>query len=316
MPATAILQTAVPPLSVLPMETFGEHEAANGPLRGTLALPRGRTQPPLALILAGSGPVDRDGNLPQARNDSLKLLAHGLAVRGIATLRIDKRGVAASAAGAPREAELRFDTYVDDALSWLELLTAQAHAAGLSPAPVFLIGHSEGALVATLAAQRRTVDGLILIAGAGQPACAIIARQLADAGVSETLRTRSGGICAALEQGQPAADVPPELLALYRPGVQPYLMSWLPLDPASALAKVPAPTLVVQGTSDLQVSLADAERLAAARPGTRLVSISGMNHVLKTAPTERDKNLATYMNPALPLAPALIPALADFISTR
>ncbi|MFG1400775.1 alpha/beta hydrolase [Xanthobacter sediminis] len=298
------------------METFGEHDIANGPLRGTLALPRSRTQAPLVLILSGSGPVDRDGNLPHARNDSLKLLAHGLAARGTATLRIDKRGIAASAAGSGREEDLRFGTYVDDALSWLDVLTARARAAGLSPGPVFLIGHSEGALVATLAARRAAVDGLILIAGAGRPACAVVARQLEDAGVPEMLRARSGRICAALERGEPAADVPPELAALYRPSVQPYLMSWLPLDPAAALAQVSVPVLVVQGTHDLQISMADAERLAAARPAARLVPVPGMNHVLKTAPAARDANLATYMNPALPLAAALVPTLADFITAR
>lgn len=293
---------------------FAEREIANGALRGTLTLPAGRVEAPAALILAGSGPVDRDGNLPHARNDSLKRLARDLAARGVATLRIDKRGVAASAPAAAREDDLRFDTYVADALSWLPVLEAEAGAAGLRVTRLFLIGHSEGALVATLAAQRRAVDGLVLLAGAGQPACPVIDRQLTDAGVPEPLRTRARDICAALERQRPVADVPPELLALYRHSVQPYLMSWLPLDPAAELAGVRAPALLVQGTTDLQITADDARRLAAARPGARLVVIDGMNHVLKIAPAARGANRAAYADPALPLAPALVPAIADFIA--
>lgn len=292
---------------------FHEREIANGALRGTLAVPVADTGAPAALVLAGSGPVDRDGNLPQARNDSLKALAQELAARGITTLRVDKRGIAASAGGALREDRLRFETYVADAVSWLNVLRAEAGQAQGKAERLFLIGHSEGALVATLAAQRRPVAGLVLIAGAGEPAGAVIARQLAEAGVAASLQAQSRRIVAALERGAPVADVPPELAALYRPSVRNYLMSWLPLDPAAELAKVPAPVLVIQGTTDLQISRADAERLAAARPGARLVVIDGMNHVLKIAPPARDANIAAYAAPGLPLAPALAPAIADFM---
>jgi uncharacterized protein len=70
-----------------------EREVSLGGLHGTLTWPDGSDSVPTVLILAGSGPVDRDGNLPSACNDSLKLLANGLADQGIASLRIDKRGV-------------------------------------------------------------------------------------------------------------------------------------------------------------------------------------------------------------------------------
>lgn len=292
--------------------SFTEREVANGPLRGTLTLPREGETAAAALILAGSGPVDRDGNLPQARNDSLKALAHGLAAHGVATLRVDKRGVGASAPGGTREEELRFTTYVADARAWLAILKAWQWGGDRAP-PLFLIGHSEGALVATLAAQRAPVAGLVLLAGAGAPAGTLIERQLASAGVPEPLRAHSRRITKSLLRQSPVEDVPPALLALYRPSVQGYLMSWLPLDPAAELAKIDAPVLVVQGTSDLQVSREDASRLAAARPDARVAQIDGMNHILKLVPTDRDANLATYSRPELPLAPPLIPILVEFM---
>ena len=287
---------------------WSEREVATGGLHGTLTLPAGGATAPAVLILAGSGPTDRNGNFPGAFNDSLKLIAHGLAAQGIASLRVDKRGVAASAAAAPREEDLRVETYVADVISWIEVLRAEPTVSG-----VILAGHSEGALMATLAAQRAQIAGLILLAGAGEPADRIIARQLAVAGVSKTLQDTSRRITDSLREGRTVADIPRDLLLLYRPSVQPYLTSWLPIDPAAELAKVAAPALIVQGTTDLQILVEDANRLAAARPDAKRVVIDGMNHVLKIAPASRQENLQSYARPGVPLAPALLPAIVAFI---
>ena len=91
-------------------------------------------------------------------------------------------------------------------------------------------------------------------------------------------------------------------------------MSWLPLDPALALSRVSVPVLVVQGTADIQIGTADARILAAARPGARLLLIEGMNHILRAAPLDRAANIATYSDPALPLAPDVVPAIAAFLN--
>lgn len=297
-------------VALVPASAFAwsERDVGIGGLRGTLTLPQGTAPAPAALILAGSGPVDRDGNIPGASNDSLKLLARGLADRGVASLRIDKRGIGASAGVATREEDLRFDVYVTDAVAWLAFLRAEPRVSR-----VVVIGHSEGALVATLAAQRIEVAALISLAGAGEPAGRIIERQLAAAGVPQSLQTESKRISNSLLQAKAVVDVPAELAALYRPSVQNYLMSWLPLDPAAELGRVAGPVLIVQGTTDLQITSADAQRLVAARSGVKLVFIEGMNHVLKDAPSERRANLLTYVTPDLPLASALVPAVADFI---
>jgi len=271
-------------------------------------MPDGAALVPGVLILAGSGPVDRDGNLPGARNESLKLLPHGLADQGIASLRADKRGIGASRAAERREEDLRFGSYVADAVTWLAVLRAEPRVSR-----VFLLGHSEGALVATLAAQRAEVAGLVVVAGAGEPAGRVIERQLAAAGVPEALQDASRRIITALEADQTVPDVPAELAPLFRPSVQPYLASWLPIDPVTELARVQVPMLVVQGTTDLQVGVDDARRLAAARPGAELVLIEGMNHVLKRASPDRATNVAAYADPNLPLAPGLIPPITAFL---
>jgi alpha-beta hydrolase superfamily lysophospholipase len=281
---------------------------APAPLHGTLALPDGDGPCDGVLILAGSGPVDRDGNLPGATNNSLKLLAQELASRGVASLRVDKRGVAASRGAGPSEEDLRFATYVDDAVSWLGMLGGETRIARR-----FILGHSEGALVATLAAPRAMPAGLILVAGAGSPAGVAIRRQLAAADLPPRLLDAAERTLAALERGATVAEPPPRLAALFRPSVQPYLISWLTLDPVAAVAKIAAPILVIQGTTDLQVTVEDSRRLAGAQPGIALALIDGMNHVLKAAPAEHAANLATYADPTLTLAPQLVPTIIDFI---
>lgn len=294
-----------------PAMSWSDKDVTRDGLHGSLIVPDHGVQRATVLILAGSGPVDRDGNLPGLRNDSLKLLAHGLAEKGIASLRIDKRGIGESRTAGLREEDMRIQTYVDDALSWLAFLRARPDAGA-----IFILGHSEGALIATLAVQKSDVAGIILVAGAGEPAGTIIARQLADAGVPERLQNESKRIAESLAHGVPVSDVPPELMALYRVSVQPYLISWLPIDPAAELARVTTPVLIVQGMHDLQIRADDAQRLAAARANSKLVMIAGMNHILRDAPEERAANLATYSAFDKPLAPELVPAIASFIEAH
>lgn len=76
------------------------------------------------------------------------------------------------------------------------------------------------------------------------------------------------------------------------------------------------PVLIVQGTTDLQVTADNATLLASAQPGAKLVMIDGMNHALRKAPADRAANFATYRNPRLPLAKELVPALSAFVSAH
>lgn len=284
-------------------------ESGGVTLRGSLMLPNGDGPVAAVLFLAGSGPTDRNGNQPQLQNDVLRRLAQGLAEARIASLRIDKRGIGGSISPGMREGDLRFDDYVDDAVRWMEFLRAQPRIGS-----AFFAGHSEGGLIGIVAAQRTLVSGLVSIAGPGFPIGATLRRQFdAAAGLTPSQRSAANRIIDELEAGRTVSDLPADWAGMFRPSVQPYLISQFRYDPAAELAKLRLPILVMQGDRDLQVSEADAQRLAAAAPKADLVLLHGVNHVLRDVPADRDGNLAAYNRPGEPLAAVVLPALVGFI---
>ena len=281
-----------------------------GTLHGTLLLPDTASPTPVALLIAGSGPTDRDGNNPllPGRNDSLKLLAEGLAPYGIASIRYDKRGIATSAAAGPRqEIDLSFDMLVEDAAGWLRLLRADPRFT-----KVIAIGHSEGALIAFLAANAGGADGVVSIAGTARRFSDLLRAQLRPR-LTISLQRQHDAILQTLERGEAVAEIPPALAPLYRPSVQPYLISLFRHVPTDILAHLRIPTLIIAGTADLQVPPSDAEALKRAKPDAELLIIHGMNHVLKTVPDNAPDALAAYSDPALPVVPLLIEGVAAFV---
>jgi len=280
-----------------------------GTLSGTLALPAAAGKPVVVLIVAGSGPTDRDGNTPMAggRNDSLKMLAAALERDGFASVRYDKRGIGASRAAGPAESALRFGAYVDDAVAWIAQLKADPRFAS-----VVVLGHSEGSMIGMLAARQAGAAAFVSIAGIADTPATVLRTQLAGK-LPPALAEASERILAGLERGETSADVPPALAMLYRPSVQPYLISWLKIAPARAIAALRVPVLIVQGSTDIQVDVGQARRLGAARPDARVVVIDGMNHVLKAVPADPQRQLASYGDPALPLHPQLAATIAGFL---
>lgn len=293
------------------MEQEVSVDGGAAPLYGSLLTPRGARPGPAVLLIAGSGPTDRDGNspVPGVRPANLKLIAEGLAAAHVASLRYDKRGIAKSAPAAVREADLRFTTAVDDAVLFARLLKAEPKVSC-----VILLGHSEGALIAALAAQEIEVCGVIEVSGAGRPLGTVVREQLAAQNLPAGLRSQAEAALVELEHGRQVANIP-GLEALFRPSVQPYLISQLTIDPAKALAMVKAPVLIVQGDNDLQVSVQDARLLAAAKPSVKLVIAPGVNHVLKLAPADRAGNFATYADPTRPIAPSVMQAILAFVTS-
>lgn len=291
-------------------ETAVALPAQPAPILGTMLTPDGETRA-AAVIIAGSGPTDRNGNSPLGVTaDSYRLLAEGLAGHGIATVRYDKRGVAQSVMAGLSEADLRFGTYVEDARAWA------AETARLTGRPcAWLIGHSEGALIALAAAQdNETVCGVVSLSGAGRSAPVVLREQL-QAALTEPLLGQALHALDELAAGRPTDNVP-GLESLFRPSVQPYLISWFALDPQTLANLYDGPLFIGQGSTDLQTRMADAEALKAAQPDATLVIWEGVNHVLKIAPADRAANAATYADPGLPLAPGVVEDVADFILTR
>lgn len=290
-------------------EQSAELVSPTGTLHGTLRLPASCGRVPLALLIAGSGPTDRNGNAPQLglHTDAYRKLANALAEHGVASLRYDKRGVARSAGAAARESDLRLDTYADDAAAWLAQLKEDPRFAQR-----IVVGHSEGSLLGMLAAQREPVAALVSVAGPARGIGKILREQLARQ-LPAPLLPRAQAILGRLEMGEQVADVPAALSSVFRPSVQPFLISWLAYEPAAEIAKLRIPTLIVQGTHDVQVPSSEADGLARARPDASVLRIEGMTHVLTLAASDSAAQQAAYRDPSLPLAPALIDGLAQFI---
>lgn len=311
--AAITLVAAIQTGSAAPMATDIEARGPAGPLRGTLLSPP-VSHAPVVLIIPGSGPTDRNGNGPNGlRAATYRLLAEGLARRGIATVRIDKRGMYGSASAVPDANDVTIGDYANDVHAWAAPIRKRT---GVSC--VWLLGHSEGGLVALVAVQKNTADicGQILVSTAGRPLADVLREQLQSNPANAPVMANAMSVLDSLEAGHPvtAEQIDPALTPLFRPGVQRFLMSELTLDPAALLAAYTKPVLIVQGQTDLQVTVADAERLKTANPRAELALIPKANHVLKAVSTpDRQENLAAYGNPDLPLADGVVDAIADFL---
>ncbi|MDF0732644.1 alpha/beta fold hydrolase [Pseudomonas entomophila] len=283
-------------------------DTGHGVLHGSLLLPQQATPPPVALIIAGSGPTDRDGNNPASgRIDNLKRLALLLAGEHIASVRYDKRGVAASQPAAPDERDLSVEGYVADVVAWARQLKADPRFG-----PLILIGHSEGALIASLAAEQAGASAVITLAGSGRPVADVLREQLAQR-LPPAQLVSGNALLDRLQAGQSSLDVPSPLREVFRPTVQPYLISLFRQNPAAAFAQVKVPALIVQGRNDVQVDVDDAERLKAAKPDAQLALIDGMNHMLRISPRDMHQQRDSYLNPELPLARELGERIVAFI---
>ena len=275
-----------------------------GVLSGTLQRPGGAGAHPLVLIIAGSGPTDRNGTA-----DAYRLLADSLAAHGIATLRYDKRGIAASVSAGVSERALRFETAATDAAGWI--LQARSDKRFSS---FVILGHSEGSLLGMLAVPLAKPDGYISVAGVARRADVMLHDQLA-AQLPPALLAQTDSIFATLARGDTVPNTPPALAALFRPSVQPYLISWLRYSGATEIAKLTVPVLIVQGTHDVQVPVSEADMLAAALPRAKVARIAGMNHVLKLTPPTMAEQQRFYVDTSVPVPGTLVDAITSFVQS-
>ena len=285
-----------------------------GSLAGTL-IDAGKRSP-VVIIIPGSGPTDRDGNNPLGgRPSNLRMLAEGLAERGITTVRIDKRGMFGSKAAVANGNDVTIAAYAADAHAW-----AKAARTATGAKCVWLLGHSEGSLVALAAGQDpRDLCGVISVSGAGRKLGTVIREQLTSNPANAPILTPALATLDSLEKGRKvdSATLPAPIQSLFNNAVQPYLIDLMAQDPARLAASLKLPLLIVQGDRDLQVKVTDARALAAAQPKAKLVILPAVNHVLKIVASDSPAaNFATYGDPSLPIAPGVVDAIAGFLTKR
>lgn len=284
-----------------------------GTLYGTLTEPDSSKSETVVVMIAGSGPTDRNGNNRLGiRTNAYLYLAQALEKAGIASLRYDKRGIAQSAYDDPeRLSEVVFEDFVADAAAWVEHLSDEGYR------KIVLLGHSEGALIALCAAQENPrVTAVIEVAGAGRPLDFILQGQLARqlATTDPGLYIRAAGIIDALRRGERVEEIPQSLTSLFHPSVQPFLISAFRYDPCRLIATLEIPVLILQGDNDLQVPVGEADALATAQPRARKVVIGGMTHTLKKSDGRTlNEQLAAYTDSTQALAPGLNEAIEEFL---
>lgn len=279
----------------------------SGDLAGTLTLPIEKVKGAV-LIIAGSGPTDRNGNGPMYKNNALKYLADTLTRSGFAVLRYDKRGIGESKVAGKEEKDMRFEDMILDASAWLLWLKHQ-----YPEVPITVAGHSEGALVGLLAAKKQTVSGYISICGPAFPADSILKEQLYSQ--SPLLGDYCSPKLDSIKNGLWVTEKNPLLQSIFRESVQPYLHSWMQFDPMNEIKGIEVKALIIGGGQDLQVPTRHAEILANNAPKAEVVIIPELNHVLKKIEGNRMANSLSYNQPQLPIHPDLSKAILEYLSS-
>jgi pimeloyl-ACP methyl ester carboxylesterase len=283
----------------------------SGQVAGTLAMPANtKDKVPLLIIVGDAGPTDRNGNNEKAgiNGNTYKLLAEGLAKNGIASVRYDKRMVGESTT-KEKESQLRIDDYSDDLVSIMLSLEDDQRFSR-----IILFGHGEGALVCMMAAQGQPIKGYISAEGAGDQADKIINEEMKKKPQYQADEVKA--ILDSLRKGKTTDNVDPAIYYIARPSIQNFLSSWCRIVPIRGIKSIKAPILLIQGTTDLTVPVDQGEKLKKAKSEASLMIIKGMNHILKDAPADEDKNMDTYDKPDLPLSPTLVPAIVEFVNNR
>ena len=286
-----------------------------GTLFGTLLMPENVVKPPIVLIIAGSGPTDRNGNSSlNLKTDAYKLMAEGLQREGIASFRFDKRMIGASRWEEPDEEKLLFEDYIDDVKALAEMLYDDERFS-----EVVLAGHSEGSLIAMAVAQdNHQIAKVISIAGAGRPIDIAIKEQLAAQPLPSDMHAEIDRIFESLKRGERVDEMTPTLMNLFRPSVQPYMISWMKYVPSELISRLTQPVMVIQGGTDVQAKEIDYNELISAQPTATRLFIPDMSHVLKKATSSNlaEQIMTVYTNPDLPLHEELLPAMIKFINSR
>lgn len=289
-----------------------------GRISATLSVPADGSDTAV-LIVAGSGPTDRNGNSGLNLNTyCYKMLSDALVERGLAVMRYDKRAIGLSYVDAATIPQLVFTNFVDDAARCVEYLRSEGFSR------IVVAGHSEGGAIALHLALRDEVqvDDIVLLSAAGYPMDTILMQQLSAQLVPQYmgLMVSATNILQRIKRGDSVAaeDIPRELLALFHPTVQPFLCSSMAFDPRELMSRVKQPALIISGGRDIQVSVDNAERLIEVAAQGCHRHLPNMSHVLKDAPTSdrMEQLMGVYINTQLPLSEGLCDAIVEFINNK
>lgn len=275
-------------------------------LNGNLISINSEEKTPLVIIIPGSGPTDRNGNSVATKNNSLKLLAEGLAKKNIASYRYDKSVLSFTKEDTKKIDALRFNNFINEATSVIQYFKNED-----SYSKIIVIGHSQGSLVGMVAA-KNNIDAFISIAGAGRPIDEVITEQISSQ--APYLVDETKHVLSELKKGNTVEDFNPLLASLFNKSVQPFLTSWLKYNPQNEIKKLTIPTLIINGTKDIQVKTEDAKLLHKANTTSQLLLIENMNHIFKEIKGDQNENIASYSKPELPIMPHLTESISTFVN--
>lgn len=292
-------------------DKYSKEEITISPLlKGDLYTPKnGKQQNNLIILLAGSGPTNRNGNQIGRQNNSLKYLAEDLASGGYSVYTFDKRIIAQIIAGNINESEARFDDLITDATSVVDHFKKTNNYN-----KVIFAGHSEGSLVGMIASQKTKASAFISISGPGRRCDEVIVEQIEKQMPSQKEKTIT--YFNLLKKGETFKNETPVLQSLFRESVQPYMISWLKYNPKEEIKKLNCPILIINGDKDIQVSPKDAQLLNEVQQKSTLVIIKDMNHVFKTVTGDEKENLETYSKPEVKNNPELSETILKFLNNR
>ncbi len=279
-------------------------------LSGTLVMPDSVGKYPVTLIIAGSGPTDRNGNSTLGvKSNAYKMLSDTLASHQIASVRFDKRGISKSYVPNLKEEDLRFETYINDVIAWIQKIKKDSRFT-----EIIVLGHSEGALIGLLACLSEDCNAFISVSGSSLSADSLLIGQLM--GQPKEILEESVRIIHSLKKGNQTYVGNANLVPLFRYSVQPYLISWFQYTPTAEISKLTIPCLIIHGSNDIQIDYKQAEELHASNTGSKLKIIQGMNHILKDSPADTLQNSLTYTNADLALSKEFCKEIINFIEKK
>lgn len=276
----------------------------NENIYGSIVEPKSRSNSSLVIFIGGSGPIDRDGNQSFMKCDMFKKLAYSLSKKGISSFRYDKRVVTQIRKGK-LDKKITFDDFVSDAIVIIDFFESKYNS-------IVIAGHSQGSLVGLLSI-KEGVSGFISLSGAGRTIDMVIEDQISK--TAPMLLEDTKKIFKILRSGKITEDFPLPLYSLFNIEIQPFMISWMQYDPKKIIAKIPIPSLIINGDNDLQVDEKEAKLLYNSAQNSEILIVKNMNHVLVEIEGDELKNVKSYNNPELKISEIVIDKMAEFIET-